>query len=428
MYSYFLAIRYMASRITSYLAMGSFGIGVAVLIIVTSVMSGFAENMKEKIRGTGSHMVVRKGVGKFIPDYEELMEKIRDVDHVQHVSPRINWPVLYSLKGFGAESRIRFGILTGIDPNLEINTTNIASYVEGDNVRFTYRDGQPDHPGLLVGARPQPGGTARPHQRSSKLQPKLYRVTSSRMTGEKQELQTTFEVVGTYSSGMYDFDNRRLYCSLKAAQDFLNMESYITEIAISVDQYNSDSVLSSAKSDIQNILRNRRGFHANSVKTWKEERSGLLQAVKAERGLTSILLFLVIVVAAFMLLAVLSMMVMEKRRDIGILRSLGGSVWGVSSIFLLEGLIIGVIGTLFGTGLGYLVVTNINGIANTVEDLTGWHPFPSDIYILEKIPAIWNTNTVLLIGGLTLVTSFLFSVFPAIKAARMEPIEAIRHE
>ncbi len=431
MYTLYLAIRYMIKRITAYLAVISFALGVAVLIIVTSVMTGFAEDMKEKIRGTGSHLVVRKGIGKFIPEYQSLMDEIRSVEHVQAVSPRITWPVLYTHYGFQPGDRLRFAFLTGIDPELESETTNIADYVEkGKPVKFSYEGGEPEYPGLLTGmvAREQ----SEPRYRifpATRGQAEVYKITSSKLTGQKKNVQGKFEVVGNYSSGMYDFDRRRMYCSLSAAQSFLNEEGYITEIAVKVDEYDRDAVLNQVKSDIlEGPLSDRRGFGPQTVKTWKEQRSGLLQAVKAERGLTTILLFLVIVVAGFMLLAVLSLMVLEKRRDIGIIRSLGGTVKGVAGIFLTEGLIIGTIGSLMGFVLGYLVVMNLNPIAGFIEWLTGWHPFPQDVYILDKIPAVWNTETALLIGVTTVCMSFVFSIVPAVRAARMEPVEAIRYE
>ncbi len=430
MYTLYLAFRYMIKRITAYLAVISFALGVAVLIIVTSVMSGFAEDMKKKIRGTGSHLVIRKGVGKFIPDYEQLMEEIRGVDHVEAVSPRITWPVLYTQHGFQPGDRLQFAFLTGIDPELETRTTNIADYVEGGDVHFSYANGSAGHSGVLVGLlsrdRTEPRYFETPPDRSLAT---VLKVSSSKLSGKKKNVQKKFEVVGNYSSGMYDFDRRRMYCSLSAAQSFLDEKGYVTEIAVKVDDYSSDAVLNRVKTDLlEGPLDDRRGYSRETVKTWKEQRSGLLQAVKAERGLTTILLFLVIVVAGFMLLAVLSLMVLEKRRDIGIIRSLGGTVKGVAGIFLTEGVIIGTIGSLIGVVLGYLIVMNLNPIAGVIEWLTGWHPFPEDVYILEKIPAVWNTDTALLITGVTIVMSFVFSIIPAIRAARMEPVEAIRYE
>jgi len=428
MYTLYLAFRYMIKRITAYLAVISFALGVAVLIIVTSVMSGFAKNMKEKIRGTTSHVVVQKGLGKFICDYESLLKKIRNVDHVVAVSPRIKWLVMYTQKGFQGESRMRAGFLMGVDPEREARTTRLDEYVGSGEIQFSYRNGSPRYPGVLMGL--PPGRGLSPGYDPKPLRPVVFRMTSRKLSGKEQNVQGEFEKVGSYSSGMYNFDQRHLYCSLSAAQEFLHQDGCITQMAVRVDDYDSDVVLKQVVSDIAEILSEseRRGFNRDSIKTWKEQRAGLLQAVKAERGLTTILLFLVVVVAGFMLLAVLSLMVLEKRRDIGIIRSLGGTVKGVAGIFLTEGLIIGLIGSGIGVLLGYLVVMNLNPIANVIEDWTGWHPFPEDVYILEEIPAIWNPETAFLIVAVTIAMSFLFSIIPAIRAARMEPVEAIRHE
>ncbi len=437
MYSLYLAFRYMIKRVTAYLSVLSFMIGVAVLIIVNSVMYGFAEDMKEKIRGTASHLTVRKGLNKLIPDYEALMEDIEQMEHVKAVSPRVTWPVLYTRKGFKGSDQFHFGFLTGIDPDQESRTTKLANYVEGGRVKFTYRNGEPNRPGLLTGMAPvegkEPSYFPDPenHPSGKKMQPVRYKVISGKMTGDKKNFQQEFEVVGQFSSGMYEFDQRRIYCSLEAAQKFLQMEGYVTELAVRIDDYDNSSVLKQVKSDIyQKHLKGkqRRGYSPNSIKSWKEQRSSLLQAVKAERGLTTILLSLVIIVSGFMLLAILSMMVLEKQRDIGIIRSLGGTVSGVAGIFLAEGLIIGTIGTGLGIVLGYVTVTNLNPIANVIKDLTGWHPFPAKIYFLDQIPYIWSTKTALLIGAVTIVLSFAFSLIPALRAARKVPIEAIRHE
>ncbi len=434
MYTLHLAFRYMIKRVTAYLSVLSFMIGVAVLIIVNSVMYGFAEDMKEKIRGTASHITVRKGLNKFIPNFRKLMKEIEGIEHVEAVSPRITWPVLYTRKGFQGRDQFQFGFLTGIVPELEAKASNLTSYVGGGDIRFAYQNGRPKHPGLITGMSPGGGEPSyfpdpENHPSGQKLEPIKYKVISGRMTGNKKNFNQVFEVVGQFSSGMYEFDQRRIYCSLTAAQAFLDMKGYVTELAVRVDHHDDQEVLDGVKNMIYtHLLKDKRGFSRESIKTWKEKRSSLLQAVEAERGLTTILLSLVIIVAGFMLLAILSMMVLEKQRDIGIIRSLGGTVSGVAGIFLAEGLIIGTLGTGLGIALGYVTVTYLNPIANFIEQMTGWHPFPAKIYFLDEIPYIWSTNTTILIGAVAIILSFLFSLIPAIRAARKVPIEAIRHE
>lgn len=416
----------MKRRLTSYLAMISFVIGVAVLLIVTSVMGGFARDMKEKIRGTTSHIMVTKGLGKLIGDYQALMDEIDEIPHIKHSSPRIQWPVLWKSE-MKRSNRLHFGILTGIDPQREIHTSRIQEFVADQQLKFSYQDGSdPSNFPILIGASPRPGKGLKPEYFASQ-QGMTLRLTSGKFV-DQAELQDKFDVVGTYSSGLSEFDNKRMYCPLSSAQQFIGEPGYITHIAVKVDQFQNDQVLAQVQNNLRKVLNDHNRFASFRIKTWKQKRQSLLQAVKVERGLTAILLFLVVIVAAFMLLSVLSMMVMEKRKDIGIIRSLGGSSTGVASIFLLEGIIIGTLGTAIGFVLGLLVVWNLNPIADTIKQLTGWHPFPADVYLLEKIPADFDLQTGIVISLSSIAVSVLFSLIPAWKASTMNPIESIRYE
>jgi lipoprotein-releasing system permease protein len=164
------------------------------------------------------------------------------------------------------------------------------------------------------------------------------------------------------------------------------------------------------------------------VKTWEEERAGFLRAIALERSVLGVILFFIIVVAGFMILSLLTTVVVEKTKDIGILKAIGGKTGDILQIFLLNGLLMGMIGALIGLVLGLILAFNLNWISDRVYDLTGFRVFPKDIYYLDKIPTEINPITIALICTAAVFVSFLASLYPALRAARLNPVEALRYE
>ena len=227
-------------------------------------------------------------------------------------------------------------------------------------------------------------------------------------------------VIGAFNSGMSEYDNQIIYVPLQAAQEFLDEPGMINKLRVRIRDYDHADEM---KEKIEKLFKGR-----FDVSTWMEEKAILLQAVAVERTLNGVILFFIVLVAAFSILAILSMLVTEKTRDIGILRAMGATVPGIMTIFLGEGLIIGSIGCGLGVGLAVFILRNLNPLADWVYSKTGWYPFPKDIYLLDQIPHEINLPVWVLIISATLFVCLLAALYPAWKAARLNPVEALRYE
>jgi lipoprotein-releasing system permease protein len=229
-----------------------------------------------------------------------------------------------------------------------------------------------------------------------------------------------FTVVGTFRSRMFRYDSRLVYMPLRTAQVFQGREGMVSEIGVRLDHFRN------APAVCEGI---RAALPGAEVQTWAEKRKTLLAAINLEKAFLTVVLFMIIVVAGFNMLATFLMMVTEKTRDLGILKSLGGSTAGISSIFFLCGVLIALGGSALGTGAGLLFVRYINEIEAFVESATGITPFPRDVYYLDSIPTIVDAGDIFWILFPTVVLSVLLgSVFPAVKASRLNPQDALRYE
>jgi lipoprotein-releasing system permease protein len=238
---------------------------------------------------------------------------------------------------------------------------------------------------------------------------------------EEAELpRDEFTVAGTFRSRMYRFDSQLVYMPLLTAQVFQAREGLVSEIGVKLDDFANASAVKAE------IARRLPGV---DVKTWAEKRKTLLAAINLEKAFLFVLLFMIIVVAGFNMLATFLMMVTEKTRDLGILKSLGGSTWGIASIFFLCGVLIAIAGSGLGMGAGLLFVEYINEIEVFVESTTGMTPFPRDVYYLDSIPTIIDGEDLFWVLFPTVAVSVLLgSVFPALKAALLRPDQALRYE
>jgi ABC-type lipoprotein release transport system permease subunit len=230
-----------------------------------------------------------------------------------------------------------------------------------------------------------------------------------------------FEVMGVFKTGMYETDFRYVYTDLKSMQTFMNLDSDVSGISVRLDDYRRSD---ECKGPVTAALKDP----SLRVQTWEDKQKTLLSAVKMEKWLLSFILFFMIIIAGFMNLCILTMMVVEKTKDLGIIKAVGGTTSGVFSIFLFTGGFIGILGTLLGCVFGGLFVIFINDISAFVEMLTGVNPFPKNVYYLDKIPTAFMPMELVFIIVPAVAISFLFALYPAFRAAQMDPIEAFRHE
>lgn len=242
---------------------------------------------------------------------------------------------------------------------------------------------------------------------------------------DKEVKRGEFIITGAFETGMWDVDRRFIYGPLAAVQRFVGVEGKLSGIAV--------KVVETAEADLikQRLIdwsvsqgHGRRLF----IQTWREKHQSLLQAVKMEKLLLLLILNAFMFLVGFNILTGLTTSVFEKAKDLGILKTLGATSGGLMGLFLMQGFVIGLVSTTMGLALGVAITRNINEIADLIEALTGLHPFPPDVYYLDRIPAVIEPRDLAAIIGVTLVISFLFALWPAWKASRLDALEAMRNE
>ncbi len=247
-------------------------------------------------------------------------------------------------------------------------------------------------------------------------------VLTTVSSGEKlTPVYDSFVVVDYFQSQMSEYDGNCVFVPLEHLQTLRGMDNRATNILIKLKNYGE------AK-NVKDKLAGMFQDHGINVNTWEEKQGPLLRAIEIEKSILNILLFMIIAVAGFGILAIFSMIVSEKTRDIGILKALGASSGGVMQIFLSYGLLLGVVGSLCGTILGLTITWNINAVENFIAMLTGSHVFAGDIYYFNEIPTDVNTTAVVIVNLGAIAIAVVFSIIPALRAAMLHPVQALRYE
>ena len=392
---FFISLRYLLTKrkekfisLISLISILGVAIGVMALIVVIAVMTGFDKDLRDKIVGNYSHITVTGYAGIDEAKYQELSKNIALNPHVQGISPYILGQLLVK------ESNRLFAVnLKGIVPQKEKEVSKIKEYLRKgslDNlVEGTVIIGK--ELALYLGLN----------------------LDSELTVYTPQGKQYTLKVAGIFDSGMYDYDLHLVFTNLKTAQQLLGFESQITAIAVKLDNlYLADRV----KKELSAIL----GYDY-TVKTWTEANQSFFAALKLEKLTMFIILTLIILVASFNIISTLIVMVVEKTKDIGILKAIGMSSASIRRVFTLEGLIIGISGIFFGTfgGVGLCLLLKKYQFIK----------LPQDIYYIERLPVsieVWPDIAVVILAALMI--TLISTVYPASKAARLKPVDALRYE
>jgi lipoprotein-releasing system permease protein len=409
-YQIFIGLRYLKAKrkqtfisLISVISVGGVALGVMALIIVLAVMSGFEGDLRDKIIGTNSHVVILKHGRAATEDYARVIERVQQIEHVVAAAPFI-----YSQAMLTSEQNVTGVVLRGIDPQREALVTNLGkNIIEGDLKYLADEAGENKLDGIVLGLElarnlgvfygdelnvVSPAGT---------MTPMGIAPRSERM-----------RVVGIFNSGMYEYDSSLAYMSLKAAQDFLRMGDRVTGVGIKVDDiYRAE--------EIADQIQKQLGFPF-WARDWMEMNRNLFSALKLEKLAMFIILTLIIIVAAFNIISTLTMMVMEKNKDIAILKSMGATARGIMSIFLVEGLTIGMLGTILG-GVGGAVTCWLADKYKLIK-LAG------DIYYMNYLPFKMEALDVVLICMASILISFLATLYPSWQASKLDPAVALRYE
>ncbi len=417
-YELFIGLRYLKAKrkqffisIITIISIAGVFLGVMALIIVLAVMNGFETDIKEKILGTYSHIILLKYGEEGISQYSALIEQVKGYKRVVSASPFIYNQVMLTSK-----TNVSGVVIRGIDPDSAVEVTNIGRALkEGSLSDLKPQGGTETIAGIIIGRELARHLGAFLNDPITVISP-MGTITPMGMVPRMKQ----FKVVGIFNVGMYEYDSSLAYISLKEAQRFFDMGEAVTGIEIKVDD------LYKAK-EVARVIQRNLGF-PYWTKDWMEMNKNLFSALRLEKVIMFIILFLIVFVAAFNIVGTLIMVVMEKNKDIAILKSMGATSRSIMKIFIIEGLIIGAVGTILGALSGLLAAINMETIAGYVERVLGFEVFPRDVYYLDRFPSEVNPVDVVIIVIIALMLCFLATLYPSWKASNLDPAEALRYE
>jgi lipoprotein-releasing system permease protein len=420
-----LALRYLRPKrtfvsIITLISILGVALGVAVLIIVISVMSGFDHDLREKILGFNAHLKVfaldRAGRTGTMKDYGRVMDLVAANKNVRGVTPFIFGPVLVETQAETNRPSLQDApILRGIDPQTEDKVSTLPRSVIEGKFDLSGR-------GLLVGNNFARNLNLQVGDRLSIYSAReIKKMKAGRDKNEDTAiLPDDYEVRGIFDVGYYDYDARVIVVSLENAQDLYDLGDSVHGLLVMLqDPYQAPAV----RRELDGVLG-----PDYAITTWTEENSAILGALVVEKNVMFYLLFFIVIVAALCILSAQITFVVQKTREIGMLKALGATNLQVSGVFISQSAIIGVLGVLAGYGLGILALTYRNEFLHFMNRLTGWELFPASIYGFSELPAIIDARDIALICGSSFVICILGGVLPAIRAGRLKPVEALRYE
>lgn len=391
-YEWLVARRYLWSKrrhpfvgVTSTISILGICVGVAALIVVLSVMSGFDEELKERIIGMRAHVVIEKE-GAFAR-YQDLAQSLSKLKGATGAAPFVEGQALIQKEALGSGVLVR-----GIEPSAEKNVSRFYQYLKAGTL-----SGQPHF--AVVGS-----------ELAERFNLKI--GSSFLLLSQAADKPVSFTVEGIFSSGLYEYDANLLFLNLADAQALFGMKDLISGISLKLDEPEKADFF---KRGLQNKLK-----YPFVVRTWMDMNKTLFGALKLEKAVMFLILALIILVACLNIAGSLTMLVMDKTKDIGILKALGATPLSILKIFALDGLLVGLIGTGAGFAAG---LTLCLFLAHTsLIDL------PREIYYMERLPVKMDAGDILLVLTVAVALSFLSSLYPAMTARKLSPVKALRYE
>ena len=408
-----MACRYLKARrregfisVIAGFSLAGIGLGVATLIIVMAVMNGFRAELMGRILGLNGHLGVSAPLGDGLKDFDSVAKRLRSVEGVVRVTPIIEGQAMATVRGTAGGALVR-----GIRPVDIIRHPSLrSSIVQGKLADFKSKND------IVIGNRFAERFGLAVGDKVTLIAPS-HRVTAF---GSVPRLKN-FRIRAIFQIGMYEYDNSFLFVTLNTARTFFKTgDGKISNLEVMLS---SPDLVQAIRSQI--LIK--AGVPVN-ILDWQKTNASFFNAIQVERNVMFLILTLIIVVAAFNVISGLIMMVNDKGRDIAILRTMGATRGMIMRIFLLSGMAVGFIGTAAGFILGLAFSLNIETIRRWLETLTDTELFQAEIYFLSQLPAKVDPVEVVTVTGMALSLSFLATLYPSWRAARLDPVEALRYE
>ena len=426
-YELFVSIRHLSAKksqkfisLNTWISIAGVGLGVMALIVVIAVMSGFSKDLRDKILGTNSHVVVSNMNRAMVENYDGILKKVRSVEGVMAAAPFIMNQVML-ING----DRVSGIVVRGIDPEKEETVSdlgkNMVSGTVSDLKTKSSFSGEikgrekKNRAGIILGKELSRRLGVGVGDIVSMVSP-VSRVTPVGLIPRMK----LFKVVGVFESGMYEYDANLSFILLKSAQKFFSMKNGVSGIEVRVADIEQAG-------NIASVIQKELGF-PYLVRDWMRMNRNLFSALKLEKVVMFIILILIIFVAAFNIVSTLFMLVMEKAKEIAILKSMGASCSSIMKIYSYQGLVIGLVGTFLGCAAGFVIVPNLNEIVGSIESIFGIVAFPSDVYYLDRLPSKIQYMDSFLIIIFSVVICLVASLYPAWRASKLDLVDGLRYE
>jgi lipoprotein-releasing system permease protein len=414
-YEWFISLRYLRAKrkqtfisVISFISIAGVTLGVAALIVVLAVMTGFHDGVRQQILGNVPHVLVQRQGGN-ITDYSRLVDKIRKTPHVVSATPFVAKEAMLLARNNVAAVNVK-----GVERGNKVFRQAFLS-ANGADLEKNLFDPDQTLPGIVIGLDTASVLGVSVGDKVNVIPP-MFTITPFGLIPKMKP----FRVAGIFTHRGGFLDTFYAYVPLRVAQNFFDATDQATGIEVEVSSFDQAPVVTEK-------LRETLGFPL-VIRSWEDLFGSFLSALKLEKLGLFIVLAIIVLVAAFNIATTLIMVVMEKHKDIAILRSMGAKARSIMKIFILEGLIIGTLGTGLGALLGVVLAKEADSIIKGLERLLSVRIFDQTVYGMDKFPSVVNPEDVVAVVVVAMIICLLATVYPAWRASRMDPGEALRYE
>jgi lipoprotein-releasing system permease protein len=408
----FIGLRYTRAKrrnhFISFISMTSMvgiALGVAALIVVLSVMNGFQQELRTRILGVASHIQI-SGMQNRLPGWQGIAAIAQRNPEVVAAAPYVLGQGLLSF-----DTRVQGALIRGIEPVLESRVTDVGEHMKTG----TLANLKPGEFGAVIGIELARALGVRMGDKVVVITPQGQVTPAGLLPRLKQ-----FTIVGIFEVGMFEYDHGLVLVNLQDAQKLLRLEEDVSGVRLKLrDLYDAPRVARELLRELPETA---------FVSDWTRQHASFFRAIQIEKNVMFIILTLIVAVAAFNIVSTLVMAVTDKQADIAILRTLGASPHSILGIFMVQGSLIGVVGTLLGVAGGVLLALNVDVVVPAIERLFSVQFLAKDVYYISELPSDLQVKDVATISGVSLVLSLLATIYPSLRASRVNPAEALRYE